>query len=222
MWRQNDYSEFRISIIEKGSEIYRCIPNIYLHGCTFYEDLLQKSFIQDSQGSLAFLIKWFGDGKRAYFSDLLENTRKEVHVKDSSNYVYLTCKVINSIHVVEAFSNSSLLKDLHDNKMVSNERLMQFKNDLSCIKRITDNNQGYIPTSVGYMPFHDSIEGVVFRSNEDPNCRTIMLFNADSLQLTQLQNSKNQIIGVDGFNEALYVDSDCSFKYNYSYLWDKQ
>ena len=95
---------------------------------------------------------------------------------------------------------------------------MQFKNELSCIKRITDNNSGYIPTLVGDVPFHDTIEGVVFRSNEDPNCRTIMLFNADSLQLTQLQNSKNQILMADEFNEALYVDSDCSFKYDYSYL----
>lgn len=88
---------------------------------------------------------------------------------------------MKSIHVIESSSNSSLLEDLHDSKMVSNERLMQFKNELSCIKRITDNNSGYIPTLVGDVPFHDTIEGVVFRSNEDPNCRTIMLFNADSL-----------------------------------------
>lgn len=85
------------------------------------------------------------------------------------------------IHVIEATSNSSLLTDLHDNKMVSSEKLMQLKEDLNHIKRVTNDNFESRHTSWGEISSHDPIEGVVFRSNMNSDCRTIMLFNADSL-----------------------------------------
>ncbi len=219
-WRQGDYGDFRISIIEKGSEIYRCIPDIYFHKSIFYKDLLQNSFIQNPQGSLAFLIRKFGDGKRAYFSDTLENTLKEVYEK-SKSYVCMKCKFTKDIHVIEEVPDSSLIADIHDNKYVSNEKLIQLKNNLNYIKEITDNNSGYIPTPLGYSSFHDTIDGVVFRFNRDINCKTIMLFKSDSLKITQLINNNNQELIEKDFNDNLYIESDCSYKYNYSTLLEK-
>lgn len=222
LWRQGSYQDFKISIIDSGSLIFRCIPDIYFQGPIYYRDLLQKSFISDSQGSLAFLIKKFGGGRRAYFSDTLENTGKELHRGgDSSNKVWFTCEIIRSIHVLESHPDSKLIADMHDGKAVSNESLNILREDLDHIKHITDNNRGIQDMPWGPMPFHDCIEGVVFNSNKDLSSKTIMLFNSNNIRITQISNGLQTIEAKD-FNEGLYINSDCSFTWDYSHILDHE
>lgn len=133
----------------------------------------------------------------------------------------MKCKFTKDIHVIEEVPDSSLIADIHDNKYVSNEKLIQLKNNLNYIKEITDSNSGCIPTPLGYSSFHDTIDGVVFRSNRDINCKTIMLFKSDSLKITQLINNNNQELIEKDFNDNLYIESDCSYKYNYNTLLEK-
>lgn len=215
LWRQDVSSDVRIAILRKGSKIFRCIPRSYFKGPINYRKLLLDSFIRDTKGSLAFIISLFGSGKRAYFSDSLDNTLKEVYMKDDA-YVIFECEILMDVHVIEAVPNSVLLQRIHDNMFVSSLELAQFKVDLQHIKQITDDNSYVCQTTVGYRVGNDHICGFVFNSNKNFECKTVVMLNSDTIKVTQILNSVGECITEDKFNEVLCVNPDCSFTYNYS------